>query len=287
MNHIFYPNKAPDSISWPFAKYQGNGNDFIIVNSCDDQFILPSLLTHAAKICDRHFGIGADGIIVLLKKGDAFLMTVINADGSLASNCGNGLRCAAAYIFKRWSVNQVRIELALKTYYCEQAGDQIWVSMGACQITREPEIFFKSCAMTAQIAKGLMGNEHFLMFFNEPVNDIDLVLEELRAGSLINDDMNIGFIFPRNADQYFSWVYERGVGFTKSCGSGACAAASFIHMLFPDILPKKITITQPGGSIDITIGKLNQLGTKTFLEIAQAGPCQEVFTGLCEGAANW
>src|SRR5580704_9645361 len=74
-----------------FLKYHGKGNDFIIFDMAKDGFSLPWYIDNAKRLCDRHHGIGADGIILLMHYQDHYRMTMINADGSLANNCGNGL----------------------------------------------------------------------------------------------------------------------------------------------------------------------------------------------------
>lgn len=287
MSHLFFPSNEQDHYR-AFAKYHGNGNDFIIFDYfTNTEGPSQSWLTETAKVlCERHRGIGADGIIMLSKKGDQFYMTVINADGTIAANCGNGLRCAALHIFKTFGVTEASINLAQNSYLCQKKLDQISVTMGDGKVTELRELFFASCSQLARISLVHVGNKHLVLYFNEPVDCFDDILKELHQKMRVDDDVNVGFVFKDGPMRFFSRVFERGVGFTNSCGSGACAAASLLAFLLPDEVNDEVIIVQPGGQLTINIHKKAIDREHATYSLLQAGRAEEVFMGICEVVDN-
>lgn len=253
-----------------FTKYQGNGNDFVIFEADAKSKDLSHI---AQKICDRHRGIGADGLILLSKEKD-WHMVLYNADGSLAQNCGNGLRCVALYIFDKTGEQQVSISFAGKNYLCKKVGELISVEMGVAQVQKLPAIDLK-CGQ-AQVAKASIGNDHVVVFFDKPINPKEAFLEIKQVLSI--EDVNVGILFAEGQD-YFSVVFERGVGFTESCATGACVAASFLAVLNPSLVTKNIMIRQPGGEIEVNNVKLEQVGEVHMFKITQTAAASAVFTG--------
>jgi diaminopimelate epimerase len=276
MNHFYYPKTHSNA----FVKYHGNANDFIIfdsdmVNSLENQWYSKN----AKLICNRNRGIGADGLIVLSRKDDSIEMTIFNADGTEAKNCGNGLRCAAAYIFNRSNLSEITIKLAERDYFCKRINNKISVAMGECHIVLEKDLFLKSCGQFVRVAKGFIGNEHLLFLLDQPVSCFDEMHKEIKSRINFTDNFNIGFVFKKNTSEFFSSVFERGVGFTNSCATGACAAASFIAYLYPHYLKEGITINQPGGDLLITISVKTKAQREAVFTITQIGDAKEVFYG--------
>ncbi|HXW60942.1 MAG TPA: diaminopimelate epimerase [Myxococcota bacterium] len=275
MNHTFFQNDAHRQHK-AFAKYHGNGNDFIIFDALKGPSLL-WLVKNAGILCDRHRGIGADGIISLSLQEDCFHMSVINADGTLAKNCGNGLRCAALHIFKTLGIAKSKIELFERIFFCTYQDGKISVEMGDCQVTPSDDLVHKlGPVKTAMVA---MGNQHQVLFFPEPVYQYDSVVSDIISHRDHED--NIGFVFEQGSGSFFSMVYERGVGFTNSCGSGACAAACFLAVLFPEKISQEMVITQPGGELKIKVALKNRSSTSTTFTVLQVGEAEEVFTGIC------
>lgn len=260
-----------------FAKYHGNGNDFIIIDSCEIPHM--AVVEQAPILCARNEGIGADGILLLSIKTDHIDMKVINADGSLAKNCGNGLRCAAQYYFDRnLEKEQVDIVLGGVNYKCLKKEGLIEVDMGVCTVEKSLDIYFSSIDESAHVFDAKIGNEHKILWFKNLENKESL--KEL----LINEafikfpkiNFNLGFLFG-SENIFTSFVYERGVGFTKSCGSNACAAACVIALFNKET--REVTIRQPGGIILVNTKMINDDEKETFT-VKQRGSSEAVFDGF-------
>lgn len=275
------------TVKLPFSKYHGNGNDFIIVDYQNLTNPLPAswFVKNAPLVCDRHKGIGADGILTLIPHQDRFLMRVINADGSIAKNCGNGLRCAADYLCTTRLITKVAIDLDSHVYYAQKLGDTILVAMGICTITPQPDVHLTCTDMVARVALGDMGNLHLIILLERPIVYSEAVKELLQTG-IATPDMNLGFLYQDEHGRYCSQVFERGVGFTNSCGTGASAAAAFLTFLYPHSLRGAIPIVQSGGCLTIT-AEIKSLDKErgSFL-INQSGGATAVFTGIFEAEDN-
>lgn len=276
-------------ISPSFIKYHGNGNDFIIfvLSEIENRVFSQRIINIASRLCHRHLGIGADGIILLNEESTYWHMIVVNADGSLAKNCGNGLRCAAQAIFKQNKLlDTVTIKLGDNFFICRKDGAQIAVDMGLCHLSRLKNIYLESCGINAQVAKAHIGNEHLIFLMEKPTDLPPDVLVEIKARFNDVEKYNLGFVFKDNFNRFHSSVYERGVGFTNSCGSGACAAASFIAFL--DLQPSSlITISQAGGDIDVFMTLISQNKEEAVFHLCQRGPAEDIFKGICQVLSSW
>lgn len=268
-----------------FVKYHGNGNDFIIFDEEYQDHALNThwFIEHAPKLCDRHFGIGADGIILLAQHDSRFKMVVINRDGSLAKNCGNGLRCAADHLLNRSEIAQseVIIELAERTYRCWREGELINVFMGTCKVSQITDLKLASCD-DALIGMADIGNEHLIILAAGPISSPQKVVEELRSSMPESQIVNIGMVYPHD-EQFYSVVHERGVGFTNSCGSGACAAAAFIAYRMMAGSDVELSIIQPGGLIRVDLVQRSLGADHASFEVCQRGEAIRVFMGICQG----
>lgn len=259
-----------------FVKYQGNGNDFIIVGS-QPGLSIDYLLKIAPAWCDRHFGVGADGILLIEPDGDQVNLSVINADGSLAANCGNGLRCVAAYYFTQRGVDLLKINLAAKSYYCKKKLEAISVNMGEVRLEKlEPRSITLKDSVVFQAEQFLveLANRHLVLFFAEPITESAHIIEQILTPEY--DELNIGLVF-YDGQNYRSLVYERGVGFTNSCGSGAVAAAAVISSI--DQAKQSITICQPGGDVMVSLEALASCAGKARFSAVQTGSAYEVYRG--------
>lgn len=260
-----------------FCKYHANGNDFLLINHPINELSMNWLIRKTPFLCDRHKGIGADGIIVLYKDISCYKIFVINQDGSLAKNCGNGLRCVAQHIFLHEKISSVKIILNERIYEANISNDNINITMGICHVTYQHDIYFAKAKVKAKIAKADLGNQHFIILLPHKVLFTD-ILEELKDYIEINE-WNIGFLYQDKNNHFHSLVYERGVGFTKSCGSGAIAASSFLVFLQQEKKPMTIKIYQPGGEIDINViaEKIDE-NIGSFI-VTQCGKASLVFAG--------
>jgi diaminopimelate epimerase len=281
-----------------FSKLQATGNDFILVDARNKKGEWSKL---AQAMCDRHFGVGADGLILVQNSTSADLkMRLFNSDGSEAEVSGNGLRCFAKYaIEKRLTgkvlsgVGQRTRSLSIETlsgvrkvkaYISGNKGNRAEVNMGL-PLFRPEQIPVKAEVATIPILdyplvinrKKLiltlvsMGNPHAVSFSSEPV--ADFLLAE------IGPKVERHLIFPQRTNfevarvlsrgKIEARVWERGVGETLSCGSGACAVAVAARLL--DYVDRQVDIMLPGGTLTVSWDKEG--------EVLLTGPVEEVFTG--------
>ncbi len=271
-----------------FTKYHGNGNDFIIFDFTAEgnEVSCQQIIAQAKKLCHRHQGIGGDGVIILTAALDTFLMTVINADGSVAQNCGNGLRCAARYLINTSvAASPLTIRLGVRSFICTKIGDEISVAMGEASLNARDQICLGDEFGQAQCAIGHIGNDHLVYFLDQRVVDYDLLLSRVMANINHAHDFNIGFVSWAENGDVISRVYERGAGWTASCGTGASIAALFMTWLFPAI-KNTLTISQPGGPLKVSISAITRSSQDISASIVQQGKAEEVFRGICQVMDN-
>lgn len=256
-----------------FAKYHGLGNDFIVV----EQPVEAWTPRRVRAICDRHLGVGADGVLVLERRGeDRLRMVVFNQDGSRPQMCGNGVRCAAAYAQSRWKMgDRLTVESDAGPRPCEitpgeQPGSwQVNVAMGPATIGERDTLHVEDHAFTYTPVD--MGNPHAVIFAFPGDRVVDLAGEAANAGHPDFDQgVNLEFVEARG-DEWRTSVYERGVGRTRACGTGACAVAAAIwhRGLAPAESP--VVVALPGGRLTIE----TRQG-----QIWMQGPAEHVFTGM-------
>lgn len=260
-----------------FTKYEGNGNDFIIFDLRFNADPFSHIASHAQNFCDRHVGIGADGIIVLLADRR---MHVYNADGSEAYNCGNGLRCAANYLCNEEHVASVTLQLGGRSFLCRRSNEHdIDVMMGLATLSRLDDLYLASIKQHAQVGLVNIGNDHVVIKLACVIENYDDLVAEVQT-HFSSSTLNLGFLSHDARGNYISRVYERGVGFTLACATGACAAATMITDT-SIVGPQNFTLHQPGGSIVITTEQhVCAAGNKTFL-VGQRAKAREVFRGIC------
>ena len=287
-----------------FSKYQGLGNDFLILEGRQDQ--LPSLISEpdpewVRRICDRRFGVGGDGVILALApQADGDLrMRIFNADGTEAEMCGNGIRCLARYLAdsdgdspgRIWSIEtpagMIRPEL--------MDNGQLKVDMGAPFLT--PETVPTTLMVEDGLPKGVlllegeqlavaavgMGNPHVVV----PVEDLaaipfDAWGSALEIHPVFPARTNVHFLQVHGRDQLEIRVWERGAGPTLACGTGACAA--LVAAVLLGLADDKAEVMLPGGPLQIEWP--DRSGS-----VLMTGPAEAVFDGvltpeLVPGAAS-
>lgn len=237
-------------------------------------------IKRAPALCNRNTGIGADGIILLDHQQSPVLMHVINADGSLGYNCGNGLRCAIKYLHHKTSDQAFFLSLMGKTYQGHISNDFVQVSLGTCTLERLEDIFLDSANTNACIARADIGNQHLIISTQKAI-DVALVLKEITS-RFKTAPFNIGFVYPDANGELQSVVFERGVGFTKSCGSGAAAAACFVTFLGENGHGDSLRMSQPGGLLNITLQEVHKTETMGTYLVHQSGKALPVYTGIFE-----
>jgi len=299
-----------------FIKMQGAGNDFILVETSDGDRDWPQT---AVAICDRHFGIGADGLLLLLPSDVAdFRMRVFNPDGSEAEACGNGLRCLIKYVVDRELVNTGVNEISVETmsgvrkarlhygakfeqqntkggevdkqpHKAEGKLTKIQVGMG------KPKFGAKNIPVVIERSQNLVdiksmlsypvtiegrellldfisiGNPHAVYFWQQPVSNFPLSQLGPKVEQLALFPNGINFEVARvvSRQQIEVRVWERGVGETLACGSGACAIA--VAAQLRGYTSSRVGVKLPGGMLDV---EWDGVG-----EVFLSGPAEVVFTG--------
>lgn len=239
-----------------FAKLQATGNDFVLVRA-DSPEDWPGL---AQKLCDRRFGIGADGLLVDLpaQRGGDRQMRIFNADGSEAEMCGNGLRCFALYLSNGQPMN---VETQAGLLRCEKVAEGVRVALPQ---PTQPEL---GAILGQAWWRVSLGNPHAVQF----VPDVDQapVLETGSAmQTAVEGGINAEFVQVVDPHHVRMRVFERGVGETPSCGTGAAAAALAAIQAGHGISP--VTVSLPGGQLVV------EWDGQTLY---QTGPAQLVFEG--------
>ncbi|MBD2461767.1 diaminopimelate epimerase [Oscillatoria sp. FACHB-1407] len=275
-----------------FTKYHGLGNDFILV---DNRHQVDPLITpeQAVEWCDRHFGIGADGVIFALPGQDDtdYTMRIFNSDGSEPEMCGNGIRCLAQFIadLERTETGSARPAYRIHTLAglmipkLESDG-QITVDMGLPrllaaeipttltapdqQVVDQP---LEVAGHSWQVTCVSMGNPHCITF----VEDVEAIALEsigpkFEHHSVFPKRTNTEFIQIVSRDYLKMRVWERGAGITLACGTGACA--SLVAGVLNDKCDRAATVELPGGCLHIEWSAVDQ-------HLYMTGPAMKVFSG--------
>lgn len=271
-----------------FTKMQGLGNDFVIVDSQE----LPegvALRQLAVDICDRHFGVGADGLVVLADCLHADTdMRIFNSDGREAESCGNALRCVAAHIsFRKGGAEAVTIAApaGIFTARCSGVGQQdtlVTVEMGVPDLSpgsfpalvdgQGPVLSLPVSTHRQNYEAVLvrMGVPHVVIFVAS-LEHVDLVSEgrQIETDPLFPEGANVNFVEQTGSSAFTVKVWERGAGVTLACGTGACAVT--VAAVLTGRSGPEAVISLPGGHLDI---QWQSGGVVTM-----RGPATSVFTG--------
>lgn len=283
-----------------FVKLNGAGNDFVFVEDMEDKIELTP--EQVQMLCDRHFGIGADGVIVVKPPKDpsnAGFMHYINSDGTLAQMCGNGVRCFAKYLVDKGIVERhtplinVETRAGVKTisYTTDEAGKltQATVDMGAPilnpadvpttlafnAMTDSGEAFVKEAPLespfgTYSFTCVSMGNPHAVTFLEDcDAIDVDRVGAYFESCAAFPEKANIEFATVKD-DGIHMRVYERGCGETLACGTGACATN--VAAFLTDRAPAENDLILLGGTLHIAYTPGGS--------VLMTGPAAESFTGF-------
>jgi diaminopimelate epimerase len=277
-----------------FAKYHGLGNDFILLDNRDraEPILSPE---QAVQLCDRHFGIGADGVIFVLpgEQGADYTMRIFNSDGSEPEMCGNGIRCFAKYLAALEGLENTE-----KTYKVHtlagfiiptiQADGQVTVDMGQPILAAERIPTTLGTTGETALAQSLtaagqdwtvttvsMGNPHCVTFV-EDVSAIDLpaIGPQIECHPAFPQKTNVEFVEVVRRDYLRMRVWERGAGITLACGTGACA--TLVAAVLNGHSDRVATVELPGGPLQITWDAVSD-------RILMTGPAEAVFNGVWRG----
>ena len=275
-----------------FSKMEGLGNDFVMMDDREGEIeaamAYPDL---ARKLCDRHFGIGADGIILARKSTSHDIrFVIINSDGSEPQMCGNGMRCFAKYLYENKILTQEKIQVETLAGTVipqvivnnESRVDRVRVDMGEPVLASE-KVPFKSSMETAimddlklddqtvKVTAVSMGNPHAVIFVDDVEQlDFQSIGKKVEVHERFPEKTNVEFIQVINNQELKMRVWERGAGVTLACGTGACASLVAAHL-------NKLTLNR--ALVHLAGGDLEIEWDKATNHIFKTGPAREVFKG--------
>lgn len=272
-----------------FTKMQGCGNDYIYINGFEEK--IDDISALAIEMSERHFGVGADGLVMILPADNAdFTMRMFNNDGSEAEMCGNAIRCVGKYVYDRKLTDKTEISIStlagikiLQLHLVDGVVDTVTVDMGEPELKAElipvisekfpvvgenvivlGENFPLTCVNT--------GNPHGIAFV-ENVSDFEVEKfgKELEVHEIFPRKANIEFVEVLNKSTIKMRVWERGTGETLACGTGSCA--SVIACVLNGFTGREVTVKLLGGELMIN---WNENDNHIFM----TGPARFSFDGV-------
>ena len=275
-----------------FTKMQGAGNDFILMEYDEYKKIEKKFPDIAKFLCDRHFGIGADGIFVPVENPKTYSdleWLFYQADGSTAQMCGNGMRCFARFCFDKKIVNKRKftVHTGAGKIVPEVLEDmKVKVNMGQPILIPDKIPFSGDKNLNYPLRLGLkkfmlnaisMGNPHCVIFAEEDEDINKLALKygkEIEFNNLFPEKTNVEFVKVKSRNEIDVAVWERGCGITLACGTGACA--SVVASILNNYCDKKVNVNLPGGVLTIEwSGNIQD----TNFDVFMTGEAQYVFEG--------
>ncbi|OEH85744.1 diaminopimelate epimerase [Desulfuribacillus stibiiarsenatis] len=270
-----------------FTKMHGLGNDFVVVN---EKTVPTDVLDLAVKVCDRNFGVGADGLVYILPSEIAdFQMRIFNSDGTEAEQCGNAIRCVAKYIYdyQLTAATEINLETkagiqAVSLTVVDSKVTAVRVNMGSPILEGEkvPTIFNENPVIEKEImidgtslcfTAVSMGNPHAVIFVdtieNHFVKGLGPIIEK---HEYFPRKTNVEFVEILNQSEVNMHVWERGCGETLACGTGACATAVAAYLT--GRTGPSVTVRLKGGDLFIEWDQEQNV-------VYMTGPSTVVFTG--------
>ncbi len=261
-------------MSLKFDKYHGIGNDFLV---CVVDHAEAISVERAVRLCDRHFGVGGDGVLLISppqSEGARATMTVINSDGSVPEMCGNGLRCVALHLAREagQSQNTFTVDTGAGPLQCDvkigEEGALVGTEIGQgtpigsveSPVLGESNVFYRLST----------GNPHAVCF-RSPILAEELDRVGPAVNQLISGGANVEIATLKNETEIVVTVWERGVGRTLACGTGAAATAIEAVRQGRSPANQAITVRLPGGPLEITVTK--------ELSAYLRGPAEWVYSG--------
>ncbi len=259
----------------PFIKMHGLGNNFVIIeqNFIDHNINLSNL---ALSISNRTIGIGCDQLIIFDKQETCILMLIYNQDGSSAEACGNASRCISRLMFDKYKVRDILIKVKEREVSCHYTSkDNIVVNMGRASFNNKwmpsNEKLWNFVQLYGVEPKESIcvdvANPHLVIFSQNIIHNQQIIVENLQNSDLFPIGININFATIKNNSIFLS-VWERGVGLTLACGSGACATFA---------AAKKLGFVENNAIVEFSLGNLKM----KYLDknILMQGPANYVFSG--------
>jgi diaminopimelate epimerase len=274
-------------------KFHGTGNDFVMLEDLDDT--RPMNEAFVAAACDRHTGIGADGVIRVTRgaSGEDFFMDYRNADGSLAEMCGNGIRCLGKLVFEHGHSTKTELDVGsrdgtkhLSLDVRDGVVETVTVGMGPPAFVREEipmdgptgEAFltepFEVDGRTFKASAVSMGNPHLVLFVEQDPAEVDVrtLGPRIEHDDRFPEKTNVEFVTIDDGAVRLR-VWERGSGETMACGTGACAA--LVAANEAGLVPARAEVRFPGGTVIV-----DRAADQVYL----IGPAERVFEGTLDEA---
>ncbi len=268
-----------------FTKMHGLGNDFIVLDNLDGKI---NLSTDQIKtLSDRHTGIGFDQLLIIEKPSVVnaeFDYRIYNADGYEVEHCGNGARCVARFVYERGLTRNTTIKmntaLGIITLTLLE-NSEVTVQMGIVDLEPRNIPFIADAQATHyqldvegthySVGAAAIGNPHVLLLVeNIETANVEFLGPRIENHTRFPNRVNVGFMQLIDRENINLRVFERGVGETRACGTGACAAAAIGHV--QGLLDKRVNVNLPGGRLKIYWPDVNNT-------IEMTGPCSTVFEG--------
>ncbi|HBF37451.1 MAG TPA: diaminopimelate epimerase [Firmicutes bacterium] len=272
-----------------FTKMQGIGNDYIYIDAFHETVPNPTEL--AVKVSDRHFGIGGDGLVLILPSENADAkMRMFNADGSEAEMCGNAIRCVGKYLYEHQLIPKKALAIEtlsgmkhLRLLIHNDKVEFVEVDMGIPELN--PALIPVSLVKERIIAEAIEVNQHYYHFTGVSMGNPHCVIfvPELTDPMILSDGpaleihpffprkTNVEFVSVTERDQIVMRVWERGSGETLACGTGACAAV--VAAILNQRTDNQVHVNLRGGVLTIEWNPNNH-------HVYMTGPAVEVFQGV-------
>lgn len=251
-----------------FKKMHGLGNDFVIFDARTENLVITP--DEMSLVADRHFGVGCDQIVVLEESEKADVRAYFfNADGSESGACGNASRCVADLVMTDSAQGTCSIEVNDGILNCRKVGDLlVEVDMGAPRDLKDVDMSYGGVSEPVAVN---MGNPH-LVFFVDDIGDIDVeeVGNYFENHEAFPDRTNVEFVFVENKTHVRQVTWERGVGLTLACGSGACAVS--VAGAHRGLTGRKVDIDLDGGALQLEWREADG-------HVLMTGPVAYVFEG--------
>mgnify|MGYP001035446391 CR=1 FL=1 len=266
---------------------EGCGNDYIYINCFEEQVTHPEQL--AIAMSDRHFGVGADGIVLILPSDEAdFKMRMFNADGSEGEMCGNASRCVGKFVYDRGLTKKTKISLStlagikyLELHIKDGVVDSVTVDMGepifeGKKIPTISDADFVQTELNAENATFSftclsMGNPHAVTYVENTTEfEVEKYGKKLENNAFFPHKTNVEFVQVLDKNHLFMRVWERGSGETMACGTGACA--SLVATVKNGMCQREADVTLLGGTLHI---KWNEKDNHVYM----TGPARFCFNG--------
>ena len=279
-----------------FSKMHGLGNDFIVIDGIHQAVQLNADMIR--KLADRHFGIGFDQLLLVEKNQQEdvdFRYRIFNADGAEVEQCGNGARCFARFIFEkklsdknplkvetrsgvisllRTSDNQVRVDMGAPVFDAARIPFDVQAANSSINTKQQVELDTPFGVLLLSVLS--MGNPHAVLQVNDVENyDIEKIGTHLQKHPAFPKSVNVGFMQIVNRQNIRLRVFERGVGETLACGTGACAA--FVAAYKLGLVDREASVVLPGGKLQISW--LSAQNNDETSSVFMTGPATHVYDG--------